>query len=82
MKAIPFPEHNRVFVGEGCYDLPVLVIETPKGVEHVSCWQLSEEDLEIVKQTGCVWLGILNSQPPVFVSAEKPFVEAEVMEGE
>lgn len=82
MKAITFPEQNSTFGAEGCFDLPVCKVSTPQGVEHISCWQLSEEDLEIVKETGVIWLGVLNCQPPVFVSAEYPFVTTEVLEGE
>lgn len=77
MKPIMFEEQNCTMVGEQCHDLPVVKVAAPRGVEYVSCWQLTDEELELVKETKVIWLGCLNSQPPVFLEVEKPFVHIE-----
>lgn len=41
---------------EQCGSLPVLKTDS----HVISCWKLSEEELEMVKKTGVVWVGILG----------------------
>lgn len=82
MIPIEFKEANFTFVkpanmtDEQCMSLPVY-----KGVDSagfpiiISCWQLNKEDLEEIQRTGCVYLMIVsNSQPPVSLHIETPFI--------
>lgn len=42
-----------------------------------SCWQVSEEELALIKDTGKIWLLVASSMhPPVLLSVQGPFVEA------
>ena len=43
------------------------------GVCSVSLWQLTPEELDEVKRTGCIYLTVFGgaSQPPVFVGGEE-----------
>lgn len=78
MKAIEFKEQNRILAkpenmtDEECKSLPVF----SNGEECISCWQLSDEEIEKLKETKCIWLGVLSgqTQPPVFLSVDYPFV--------
>lgn len=42
----------------------------------VSCWELTDEELEIVKKTKRIYLGVFSgkTQPPVFLAIKPPFV--------
>lgn len=53
-------------------DLPVTRLEFEDGIHGVeSCWQLSKEELEIIKKTGKVYfLAIGDTHPPILLSAE------------
>lgn len=74
---IDFPESNRNWkkpssmTDEECGPLPAFVDDT----HSVSCWQLSQMELEEVQRTGVVWLGVCGSQPPVWVTGERPFLK-------
>ncbi len=42
----------------------------------ISCWKLTREELNEIKATGRVWLGICGlSMPPAWISGTKPFPE-------
>lgn len=82
MYPVRFPEQTCTMGAEGCFDLPVCKASHPMGISYVSCWKLSPEELKMVNETGVIWLSILNSQPPVALSADEPFVPNETMEGE
>lgn len=70
MKPIKFEESNVTYVAEGCNDLPAYKGET----QIISCWQLTEQDLETIKETGVIWFSVAGqSQPPIWLGTEKPF---------
>lgn len=79
MKPIEFKEQNRTLgkpegmTDEECSSLPVYA----NGSECISCWQLSDEELKKILETKCIWVGVLsgNTQPPIFLTVETPFVE-------
>lgn len=66
------------------------VLAAPKGQEKevdplpvysdkqkcISCWELTDEEIEIIKKTKKVYLGVLSwkTQPPVFIAINPPFV--------
>lgn len=61
-------EVNRVYVADGCGDLPV----HKAGNLIVSCWKLSLEEIAEVMTTGRVYLGVYaDRQPPVFLSVSE-----------
>lgn len=40
----------------------------------ISCWKLTQEELDEINRTGRVWLGIYgHSMPPAWVLGKKPF---------
>lgn len=55
--------------------LPAERVGRPEIGQINTCWELSPEELEIVKKTGKIWLSVLTfGQPlqPILLSAEKP----------
>lgn len=78
MKPIEFKEQNKILLkpegmsDEECGMLPIFT----NGQECISCWQLSDEEIEKLKETKCIWLGLIagGTQPPAFLTVETPFV--------
>jgi len=68
MHPIEFKGHNVKLIGNGCNDLPVFT----NGLQCVSCWQLSDDEIEKIKETKQLWLSVHTgaTQPPVLLSAE------------
>ena len=57
--------------------LPAEVREKARTREVLTCWHLSDEEIERVRMTGEIWLSMLTfGQPlqPVLLSVEKPKV--------
>ena len=72
MEPVKFVGMNTNYVADGCGDLPALVEPQNDGVACItSVWQLSEEDLKILNEGGCVCLAVYGSQPPVGMWAQK-----------
>ncbi|MCY4431396.1 MAG: hypothetical protein OXC11_13525 [Rhodospirillales bacterium] len=79
---VDFPESNHVWKGgfdtpggDTVGDLPTHCSRDEGLVgSSISCWQLSEEELEEVQRTGKVWLWVWGQHPPVAVTGECPFV--------
>ncbi len=79
MIPVDFPERNKVLekpkgmTDEECHDLEIFT----DGKQCVSCWQLNKEELELIQQTGKVWLLIVSgqTQPPVLLTIELPFIK-------
>lgn len=88
MKAVEFPEQTAVLAKDQpeYVPLPVHVGPTkPIGFTEevecvITCWELSDGDLELIKQTKRVWVQMLTfgtPLQPLSVSVEKPFEEFE-----
>lgn len=83
MDAVEFKEQNLVFrkpndmTDKQCRSLPVYKGKTDEGYPIiVSCWKLSEEDLEEVKKSGLIYLSMLSEGiQPVALSVASPFKE-------
>lgn len=83
MKGINFPEATKELgkpdnmTDEECYSLPVF----SNGKYCVSCWELTEAEIENITKTKKVWLHVLSghTQPPVMVDAYFPFVSNKVL---
>lgn len=80
MKPVEFAEQNIIYTkpagmsDEECSSLPVFQGEG----QIISCWELSDEDIEKLKSTKKIWLHIwANGQPPVAVSTDYPFKKNE-----
>ena len=79
MKAITFPEANiNVAENQDEYQtLPAKVYNDQFG-EVISCWQLSDEEMEQIKKTNCIWVSQLTFQKgvaPMMLMSEKPEME-------
>lgn len=72
MIPIDFPERNLTLTAEGCKDLPCW--HGPN--QFISCWELTDEDLDILMRTKKLYLSVLGSgHPPVDIVAAFPFVD-------
>jgi hypothetical protein len=80
MKGTSFKETN-LLLGAGdninTEQLPICVADHPDDLGKpslVSKWKLSEEELEMIKKEGCIWLAVSGgSHPPVRLMAFNPF---------
>lgn len=81
---VPFKEQNTTFTrgenAESVCELPayvgkIRIDETPNLYPCIiSCWMLTEPEIQEIVRTGRVWLGVMGtSQPPVFAAAISPF---------
>lgn len=74
MKPIKFIEQNTTYVAEGCMELPAHKAEH----QIISCWQLTDKEIDEVQRTKIVWLSVMGlQQPPVWLGAETPFIKVE-----
>lgn len=84
MEGIKFEGHTHIFgkpegwSDEDCYGLPLRVqnVVLPSGVgvqACVSCWKPTPEELAKINETGVIWLTVIGGQPPVSITADKPF---------
>ena len=73
MKPKAFPESNVVY-GENQEEyFPLPAHRTKEGIV-ISCWELSDEEIEMIKETRCVFLSQMTfNQPlqPVFLAVDK-----------
>lgn len=75
MKPIYFEGHNVVFAKDQpeYQPLPGFKNDSPEG-EFISCWALSNEEIELIGRTGRIWLSQMTfNRPltPVFVAVKK-----------
>lgn len=72
MKPINFTQANIAYIGDEFEDLPAH--KAPDQI--ISCWKLDEADLKRINETGVVWFSVIgNSQPPIWLGTESPFIE-------
>lgn len=79
MRPSNFPEADTLLVAsEGMEN----VLEMPAyctGMEVISCWELSPDELAQIQRTGRIWLRVQGeTQPPLSLHAESPFVPEQV----
>lgn len=84
MKPVVFPEVNFVFTREPhpMYDriveLPVHLSPTPLRPSITSCWELNQEELDLIQRTGKVYLTVFGpTTPSVMLSVKPPFMNPE-----
>ena len=77
MKPINFKEQNVTYIAEGCNDLPAHKAKD----QIISCWKLTKEELEQINKTGIIWFSVMGqSQPPIWLGTENPFIQEEARE--
>ena len=77
MKPKDFEHSNKTLTApegmseEECKNLRVYT----DGHQCISCWELSDDEIQHIVHNKKVWLGVLTgeTQPPVFLTAESPF---------
>lgn len=75
-RPIEFDGQNVVLAGvpeKDIGDLPAYY----DGTQILSCWQLDEEEIAEVAQTGMVWISSYNFQPVMSVQGVSPWTEPE-----
>jgi hypothetical protein len=88
MRPVTFDQINKVFkkpadmTDDQCGDLGVCETTDKDGYPViVSCWELTEEELQEIIKTKRVWLGVLGAgTPPVWLSGTNPFKQPETEE--
>ena len=67
---VHFNESNIVLEAPGdSGPLPALISET----NILSCWELTQEEIDYVVEHGRVWLTVWGLHPPVNITAADPF---------
>lgn len=79
MKAIPFPQANKVLKAPpgqeaDVYDLPVWGGEV-EGIQRcISCWEPTPEERAAIAAGGPVWIWVVgHTHPPLVLDAASPF---------
>lgn len=73
MKPIEFPEVNAIYAKDQPEYIPLPCHKTPSG-DVITCFQLSEEELKEISETGKLWISIKtfnNPLQPIFMSTKK-----------
>lgn len=67
MHAVEFTGQNIVIAKDQpeYLPLPAFVGEAPEGTAVVTCWEFTEEEFQMVKETGRVWLMQLTFGAPM-----------------
>lgn len=82
MIPVEFPEANVTYAKDQPEYKPLPVFKDDKGTV-VSCWQLTDEDIEQIKENKCLWLSVMTfNQPlqPLFMSSKKNDVLVPILE--
>lgn len=81
MKAIKTETTNRIYVAEGCEDLPATLIQFTDGTVGVeSCLELSPEDVEEILKTGRIYITFEGQQIIPFWVGVKSSIETPVQD--
>lgn len=67
---VDFEGANGLRYGYGdIRDLPVFVVNEGDDQRVISAWRLTPEELEVVKETGVIWVQIVGvNMPPIGIS--------------
>ena len=76
-----FPESNGVLdkpsgvPSDDCSPLAVAIVSIQKSPVTISCWKLTQVELDEIVRTGRIWLGVLGTSniPPMWVTGHNPF---------
>lgn len=76
-----FSEVNVIYAKDQPEYNPLPVYKDEKGT-LVSCWELTDEEIERIKMNKCIWLSVMTfNQPlqPMFMTANKSELFTEVI---
>lgn len=74
MKPATFPEQNVIYGNSQHEYLPLPAFKTDEG-EVITCWDLSDDELDKIQRTGRIYLSQLTFNQPlqaVLLSVDKP----------
>lgn len=74
MKPIEFPEQNIIATSDDENVKPLPVCISSDGFQTISCWEVTDEDIERIKQTKRIYLSQMNYGAPlypVFITSDK-----------
>lgn len=74
MKPVDQP-HSQLLVSPGCEPLPAVLVTYADDVQAVvTAWELTEQEVADVVQSGRLWLEVRGvTQPPVILSTRCPY---------
>ncbi|MDV3490950.1 hypothetical protein CMV03_07070 [Elizabethkingia anophelis] len=73
MKPIEFPQTNAVY-GEGQEEYQPLPAYRTNDGDVIICWELTDEEIEKIKETKCLYLSIMTFGQllqPVYLTVDK-----------
>jgi len=78
MNVIKLPQTDVIATAPGCYDLPMVqaVVIGEKDIQGclITCWELTEEELQEVIKTKRLYLRLMTAvTPPVSLEVYNPF---------
>lgn len=74
MKPIEFPEQNNIATSDDENVKPLPICISSDGFQAISCWEVTDEDIERIKQTKRIYLSQMNYGAPlypVFITSDK-----------
>lgn len=74
MKPIEFPEQNFTATSNDENVKPLPVCVSPNGFQTISCWEVTDEDIERMKTTHKIYLSQMNFGAPlypVFITSDR-----------
>ena len=57
---------------EECSTLQTKAVMRGGRLCHISCWELTPEELKEIAETGQIWLLVVGGHPPLCIMGEKP----------
>jgi hypothetical protein len=67
----------RRWGGPGFFDLPVVHADQEGTPVMVTAWELTVDEIEQIRQTGRIWLGIQGQvHPPIWLTTQNPLSNA------
>lgn len=82
LKPVDFAEKNGTFTSPGCLPLPACICIENDLPTVITCWELTDEQLETLKDTRRVWLAVIGGQPPVYLTTLCPIPTQETWDDE
>lgn len=69
---VPFDAANKQYTAPGCEPLPAHY----DGTHVVTCWSLTDRQIEELVETKRLWMGVMGSAPqPVWLTTDYPFTD-------
>lgn len=75
MRPIKTPRTNKIFVAEGCIDLPATTFVSEGMIVTETCWNPSEEEFKKIRETGVIFITFTGEQIIPMIVSTKPLME-------